>query len=105
MTPAERTIAHLRLAAQAAAQHHAFRLVRAEARIRHWLRQRDAYRAAHAALAGHDPRSERAIALAYWAAHRALAWQALAAGEHEGARAHRRHARRAWTAAHAIRIA
>lgn len=105
MTPTERTVAHLRIAAETAVQHHAFRRARAEARTSHWLRQRDAYVAAAGALRSNDPRAHRALVLAEWAAHRALAWQALSRAEPVLTRAHLRHARRAWTAAHAIRIA
>lgn len=105
MTPADRTVAHLRVAAEQAAQHHAARIGRSVERVNRWLRQRDAYSTAHRVLSPHDPRQQRAAVLAEWAAHRAMAWNGLARGDAETARAHRRHAARCFTAAHAIRIA
>lgn len=39
MTPTERTVAHLRIAAERAAAHHAARMPRCEARASQWLRR------------------------------------------------------------------
>ena len=104
MTPTERTVAHLRIAAERAAAHHSARIPRCEARVSDWLRRRDAYRAAHTALPIGDPRRARAAMLADHAAHRALAWQSLSVGDAAFARRHCEHGQRAFARAMQIPV-
>jgi hypothetical protein len=83
----------LRVAALAAAEwrrRHGPVLLR---RAADWDRRRMAYVAASRVMSGPD--GARAEALAHGAAHRALAWAALAAGDAQAAAHHRRQAHKA----------
>lgn len=105
MTGTDRTVAHLRLAAERAAAHHSARHAPRLARMRRFLGLRDGYAAVANTLAPSDPRAWRAVELRDAAAYRALAWCALADGDAQQARHHRRQSVAAHRAAMAIRIA
>jgi hypothetical protein len=105
MTPAERTVAHLRIAAQTAAAHHAARQPHRDIQVARLLRLRDSYLAAAHVLSPHDPRRHRARCLAACAAWRAMAYQALTDGDAVLANRRRFLAKLRWREAMTVRVA
>jgi hypothetical protein len=105
MTPAERTVAHLRIAAEAAAAHHAARHPHRLAHVARLLRRRDDYLSAWRAMPPRDPRGHRARHLAACAAWRAMAYEALAEGHALLAWHRRAFAARSWREAMTVRVA